>query len=83
VRHGLVALGARTTGDANLARGHHQERTALKRVSMFLEGRIGGRKRLAAIRCHRRDRNFRFWFSSWQFPVTIGFPTASMRGISA
>jgi hypothetical protein len=37
VRHGLVALGARTTGHANLARGHHQERTAFQLVSVFLE----------------------------------------------
>jgi hypothetical protein len=42
-----------------------------------------GRKRLAAIRCRRRDTNFRLWFSSWQFPVTMGFPTASRRGIPA
>jgi hypothetical protein len=38
--HGLITLGARMTGDANLARGHHQERPTLKRFSVFLEDGI-------------------------------------------
>ena len=34
------ALGARTTGHANLARSHYEERTTLKRFSVFLEDGI-------------------------------------------
>jgi hypothetical protein len=34
------ALGARTASHANLARGHHQERTTLERFSVFLEDSI-------------------------------------------
>jgi hypothetical protein len=33
----ITALGVRTTGHANLTRGHHQECTTLERVSVFLE----------------------------------------------
>ena len=37
-----IALGARTTGNANLARAHHEERTTLK--CLHLKGSTTGRK---------------------------------------
>ncbi len=40
VRHGLVALGARTTGDADLAGGHHQELASFELVGVFLQHSI-------------------------------------------
>jgi hypothetical protein len=41
-RHGLVALGARTAGHANLARGHHEEFAALELIRLSdSNGEIG------------------------------------------
>jgi hypothetical protein len=36
-RHGLVALGARTAGHANLAGAHHQEFSTLELVSVVIQ----------------------------------------------